>query len=95
MCAFATNTRVRALGVANTAVSDALGVCWGRVLGSNATITSLNLESNAISSNGIEVPARGSNAARSLTECRSLTYASPQPQTAPICCSSASNLLLC
>ena len=33
----------------HAAVSDALGKCWARVLGANATITSLNLESNAIS----------------------------------------------
>ena len=43
--------------MANASVGDAAAVLWAQVLRANATITALNLESNAISSGGVEALA--------------------------------------
>ena len=55
--AFERNTSVRFVSLANSGVSDADAALWGQVLSRNTTITSLNLESNSISSGGIEALA--------------------------------------
>eukprot|EP00966_Prymnesium_polylepis_P047321 1095527-Prymnesium_polylepis.1 len=39
--------------MANAHITDALALAWGRALASNASLTSLNLESNAIATAGI------------------------------------------
>ena len=57
--AFAGNTAVTSVEMVNSLVNDRLGEAWGRVLQRNATITSLKLESNSISSKGIEAIAAG------------------------------------
>ena len=55
--AFATNRSLSTVVMANCALSDALGVRWGRSLQTNRALTSLNLESNSIGSSGLEAVA--------------------------------------
>ena len=66
--AFADNTSVTSVEMVNSLVNDRLGEAWGRVLQRNATITSLNLESNSISSSGIEAIAAGVAANSTLAQ---------------------------
>lgn len=56
--AFASNTSVTSVAFANSAVGDALGALWGDVLLKNTSLTALNLESNAVSTNGFDAIAR-------------------------------------
>ena len=57
--AFASNDVVHSIEMVNALVNDKLAIAWGEVLLSNDSITSLNLESNSISSSGIEALAAG------------------------------------
>ena len=52
----------------NAFVGDDLACAWGRVLTLNQSITSLNLESNSISSAGIEALADGVRASTQLRQ---------------------------
>ena len=71
--AFASNTSIECVAFANAAVGDALGALWGEALLSNTSITSLNLESNSISSIGLEAIARA--LAHGTTQLRELKLA--------------------
>ena len=59
---------VQRIEMANSFISDAVAQAWGEVLLRNASITSLNLESNSISSGGIGALAAGLRANETLTE---------------------------
>ena len=61
----------------NAFVGDDLACAWGRVLTLNQSITSLNLESNSISSAGIEALADG---VRASTQLRQLKLANQHKQ---------------
>jgi len=50
---------VSSVEMVNALVGDRLAAAWGRVLAANSAITALNLESNSISSAGIEALAEG------------------------------------
>ena len=55
--AFASNTVVTTVAMVNAYINDELGTIWGSVLSRNGTITSLNLESNSITSGGMSAIA--------------------------------------
>ena len=54
---FASNVTVRTMIMANAGISDGLAVALGQMLAHNSTITRLQLESNSISSAGVEALA--------------------------------------
>ncbi len=72
VAAFATNTRLTTIEMVNalpaSAESDGLAQLWAQVLGSNSTITALNLEGNQVGSAGIEALAAALRTNRSLRE---------------------------
>ena len=55
--AFATNSVVSSVAMVNAYINDELGARWGSVLTRNQTITSLNVESNSITSGGMSAIA--------------------------------------
>ena len=55
--AFASNTVVADVAMVNAYINDELGARWGSVLTRNQTITSLNVESNSITSGGMSAIA--------------------------------------
>ena len=55
--AFASNTVVINVAMVNAYINDELGTMWGSVLTRNQTITSLNVESNSITSGGMSAIA--------------------------------------
>ena len=66
--AFASNSHVVFFELANAGAPDAIAEAWGDALKSNATLTSLNLESNAIGTAGVKALAAGVKANTSLRE---------------------------
>ena len=54
--------------MANAHANDAIAIAWGRALTTNHTLTSLNLESNAIGTGGIEALADALMSNQTLTE---------------------------
>ena len=68
IAAFALNTEVRRVEMANSFVSDAVAQAWEGVLTQNGSIASLNLESNSIASAGLIAIAAGLRTNSSLTE---------------------------
>ena len=69
LSAFQTNTKVTSLVLVNGFITDALAAAHlAALLQSNSTLTSINLESNHISSAGIEAIAAGLDANTTLTE---------------------------
>lgn len=70
VAAFGTNTTIRAAGLAGASVDERLGVLWGQVLQRNRTLTSLNLESNALGSESLQAIATALAGTPALTELR-------------------------
>ena len=66
--AFASNSHVVCFELANSGAPDAIAEAFGDALKSNATLTSLNLESNAIGTAGVKALASGVKANTSLRE---------------------------
>ena len=76
--AFQSNAMVKKVEMFNALITDEEAQAWGRVLASNQTLTSLNLETNAISSGGVLALADGLKANSSLRE---LKLANQSPRT--------------
>ena len=66
--AFATNSVVSSVAMVNAYINDELGQAWGAVLQRNRTVTSLNLESNSITSGGMLAIAEALRVNSSLVE---------------------------
>ena len=66
--AFASNSHVVFFELANAGAPDAIAEAFGDALKSNSTLTSLNLESNAIGTAGVKALASGVKANTSLRE---------------------------
>ena len=87
--AFCTNASVETVEMVNAGVTDALAAAWGRVLARNARLTTLNLESNSISTAGMEALAAGLRSNATLRELKlanqhtSFTQALEPPPSSP------------
>ena len=66
--AFATNAVLKTAEMVNAFAGDAIAQAWGRALATNSTVSALNLESNSISSAGIEALADGVRASGQLRQ---------------------------
>lgn len=68
IAAFEGNASIDAAGFAGAFIDDAAGTLWATVLGRNATLTSLNLESNELQSGSLEALAGALAANTTLRE---------------------------